>query len=212
MNLLLQRELSPLVEDLQHGLSEQLWGLVLFGSVARGEARESSDLDLLLVADGLPEKFMARTRYLRRLLPTELQGTPTSPYPSQASSVSLDVWYLRGVFGFAPKADTPGLPLALVHDHRWTCPIRDAGDGRCSQVSGEPLCMRALLFDPGGSTCSCPLPNQSMLPSGFPIPSATTRTVLSRLNHAAHMLAVYASRRESPQRRARLATSRLARR
>jgi hypothetical protein len=67
-------ELSPLVESLQHGLSEKLWGLVLFGSVARGEARESSDLDLLLVADGLPENFMARLRYLRRLLPGELRG------------------------------------------------------------------------------------------------------------------------------------------
>ena len=67
-------EFSALVEGLQHGLSEQLWGLVLFGSVARGEAQESSDIDLLLVADDLPEKFMARTRYIRRLLPGELRG------------------------------------------------------------------------------------------------------------------------------------------
>lgn len=74
MNTLLQKELTPLVKSLEHGLSEQLWGLVLFGSVARGEAKESSDLDLLLVADGLPEKFMARMRYLRRLLPGELRG------------------------------------------------------------------------------------------------------------------------------------------
>ena len=74
MHVLPQRELSTLVEGLQHGLSEQLWGLVLFGSVARGEAKESSDLDLLLVADGLPEKFMARMRYLRCLLPSALRG------------------------------------------------------------------------------------------------------------------------------------------
>jgi hypothetical protein len=68
-------ELSSLVEGLKHGLSEKLWGLVLFGSVARGEARESSDLDLLLVADNLPEKFTARMRYLRCLLPDELRGS-----------------------------------------------------------------------------------------------------------------------------------------
>jgi predicted nucleotidyltransferase len=74
MHVLLQRELSTLVEGLQHGLSEQLWGLVLFGSVARGEAQEGSDLDLLLVADGLPEKFTARMRHLRCLLPSALRG------------------------------------------------------------------------------------------------------------------------------------------
>jgi predicted nucleotidyltransferase len=74
MHVLLQRELSTLVEGLQHGLSEQLWGLVLFGSVARGEAKEGSDLDLLLVADGLPEKFTARMRHLRCLLPSALRG------------------------------------------------------------------------------------------------------------------------------------------
>ena len=74
MNVLLQKELLPLVEGLKHGLAEKLWGLVLFGSVARGEAKESSDLDLLLVADNLPEKFMARTRYLRCLLPGEIRG------------------------------------------------------------------------------------------------------------------------------------------
>jgi uncharacterized protein len=74
MNALLQKELAPLVGSLEHGLSEQLWGIVLFGSVARGEARESSDLDLLLVADNLPAKFTARTRYLRSMLPGELRG------------------------------------------------------------------------------------------------------------------------------------------
>ena len=75
MNVLLQKELSPLVEGLQHGLAENLWGLVLFGSVARGEAKESSDLDLLLVADNLPEKFIARTQYLRCVLPGEIRGS-----------------------------------------------------------------------------------------------------------------------------------------
>lgn len=74
MYALKQMELSLLVESLRQGLSEKLWGLVLFGSMARGEARESSDLDLLLVADDLPEKLTARTRYLRCFLPGELRG------------------------------------------------------------------------------------------------------------------------------------------
>jgi predicted nucleotidyltransferase len=74
MSILLHRALSPLVESVKQGLPGNLWGLVLFGSVARGEARESSDLDLLLVADSLPEKFTARMRYLRCFLPGDLRG------------------------------------------------------------------------------------------------------------------------------------------
>ena len=130
--------------------------------------------------------------------------------PSQVPPVSLGTWYLRWVIDFAPPVGSPDPPAAVVHDHRWTCPMVFAGDRRLSQVSGDPLCMRAPLFDPGGSDRSRHVPNSPMLPSRFLTPSATTITILSRFNHAAHMLAVYASRRESPQRRARLATSWLA--
>jgi hypothetical protein len=38
--------------------------LVLFGSVARGEARPSSDIDLLVVADGFPRSLAERRRWL----------------------------------------------------------------------------------------------------------------------------------------------------
>lgn len=41
-------------------------------------------------------------------------------------------------------------------------------------------------------------PAKLLLPSGFPTPSASTRTVLSRLDHAAYVYAVYALCRESP--------------
>ena len=39
---------------LAQALGERLWGVVLFGSAARGEATADSDLDLLVVADALP--------------------------------------------------------------------------------------------------------------------------------------------------------------
>jgi hypothetical protein len=132
-------------------------------------------------------------------------------YPSQVPLVSLGARYLRWVIGFAPPVGSPDPRVALVHGRRWTGPIGIAGDRRFSQVSGDPLCMRAPLFDPGGSDRSRPMSIGPMLPSEFLTPSATTITVLSRLNHAAHMLAVYASRRGSPLRRARLAISWLAR-
>lgn len=66
--------LNPLVKAFEQGFQGTLWGLVLFGSAARGEAQEASDLDLLVVADGLPEKFTTRMRLLRSLLPGNLRG------------------------------------------------------------------------------------------------------------------------------------------
>jgi hypothetical protein len=52
----------------------------------------------------------------------------------------------------------------------------------------------------------------SVLPSALPTASAPTRTVISRLNHTARMLAVYASQGGLPRHHARLASGCLARR
>jgi uncharacterized protein len=43
---------------------ERLVALVLFGSVAWGEAREDSDIDLLIVAEGFPRSLRDRRRPL----------------------------------------------------------------------------------------------------------------------------------------------------
>ena len=45
-------------------LAERLISLVLFGSVARGESRPTSDIDLLVVAGGFPWSFRDRRRPL----------------------------------------------------------------------------------------------------------------------------------------------------
>jgi hypothetical protein len=76
--------------------------------------------------------------------------------PSQRPPVSLGRRYLPWVMGFAPPVGSPHPRVAVVHGHRWTGPIEGAGDGRFSQVSGEPICMHAPLFDPGGTTSPCP--------------------------------------------------------
>ncbi|HUE89898.1 MAG TPA: nucleotidyltransferase domain-containing protein [Vicinamibacterales bacterium] len=47
-------------------LGPRLISMVLFGSVARGDARESSDIDLLVVADRLPRSLTERARPLRQ--------------------------------------------------------------------------------------------------------------------------------------------------
>ncbi len=45
-------------------LGKRLVSLVLFGSLARGRARESSDIDLLVVAEGFPRSLRDRRRPL----------------------------------------------------------------------------------------------------------------------------------------------------
>ncbi len=51
-------------EVLKEQLGESLIAVVLFGSVARGEAAAQSDIDLLIVVSGLPESRLARQRCL----------------------------------------------------------------------------------------------------------------------------------------------------
>ncbi|MGQ0732838.1 MAG: nucleotidyltransferase domain-containing protein [Acidobacteriota bacterium] len=47
-------------------LGPRLVSLVLFGSVARGDAGASSDIDVLVVADGMPHGLADRARPLRQ--------------------------------------------------------------------------------------------------------------------------------------------------
>ena len=62
--------------------------------------------------------------------------------PSRIPPVSLGIRYLRWVMGFAPPGTSPDPRVALVHGHRWTGPIEIAGDGRLSQLPGEPCTIR----------------------------------------------------------------------
>jgi predicted nucleotidyltransferase len=62
------RVLRALAEDyaaaLQEVLGDRLVSVVLFGSVARGQATASSDIDLLVVVKDLPQSRFARRRLL----------------------------------------------------------------------------------------------------------------------------------------------------
>lgn len=51
-------------EALKAYFGDQLMAVVLYGSVARGEQTPESDVDLLIVADGLPRSLRARNRLL----------------------------------------------------------------------------------------------------------------------------------------------------
>jgi predicted nucleotidyltransferase len=56
--------LAAATEAWRRLLGSRLLSLVLFGSVARGEAREGSDIDLLVVAEGFPRSLRERRRPL----------------------------------------------------------------------------------------------------------------------------------------------------
>jgi predicted nucleotidyltransferase len=49
-------------------LGDRLISIVLFGSHARGDAKEASDYDLFIVADRLPSKAFQRIFFIRRPL------------------------------------------------------------------------------------------------------------------------------------------------
>lgn len=70
----LREEIAPVVESLQRVLGDRLLALVLFGSRARGDAEASSDWDILLIAEGLPEKYLERHFFVKRALPGEWRG------------------------------------------------------------------------------------------------------------------------------------------
>ncbi|MHA1208475.1 MAG: nucleotidyltransferase domain-containing protein [Candidatus Freyarchaeota archaeon] len=54
--------LEEYVSLVQKHFSERLWSVCLFGSVARGEAEAESDIDVLVVAEGLPRDVGMRVR------------------------------------------------------------------------------------------------------------------------------------------------------
>lgn len=61
----LRKLLPHCLEACRKVYGESLLGLLLFGSVARGDARFDSDVDLLLIADRLPPRRRQRLEALR---------------------------------------------------------------------------------------------------------------------------------------------------
>ncbi len=65
---------ESVVTGLREGLGDDLVAVVLFGSRARGEAREGSDRDFLVIARDLPERTLERAFGLKKMLPPLHRG------------------------------------------------------------------------------------------------------------------------------------------
>lgn len=70
----IRQDLAPVVQALQQGLGQQLVSIVLFGSRARGDAKEESDWDLLVIAKDLPDRHFERYRRLKDIFPPNWRG------------------------------------------------------------------------------------------------------------------------------------------
>jgi uncharacterized protein len=68
------QEITQAVRAMQQGLGKKLVAVVLFGSRARGDAREESDWDLLVIARELPERRIERYRMVKDILPQKCRG------------------------------------------------------------------------------------------------------------------------------------------
>jgi uncharacterized protein len=76
-------------EAAQRTLGDALVSVVLFGSVARGEASGSCDVDLLLVADGLASSRLERSAILDQI-EDQVQPLGTAGAPLQAILFNSD--------------------------------------------------------------------------------------------------------------------------
>ena len=65
--------IEELIEALKRKYGDKFISLVVFGSVARGEARKDSDVDLLLVVDSIPKRRLERQREFMEV-EKELEG------------------------------------------------------------------------------------------------------------------------------------------
>ncbi len=85
-----ERIVSRLLTACRETFGEDLVSLVLFGSVARGTAGPDSDLDVLIVADALPDGRVARVRQflaVERRLEADLRAARLAGWNVELSPV-----------------------------------------------------------------------------------------------------------------------------
>jgi len=59
-----EERLRKFVDKLKGAFLEDLWGVILFGSRARGEAEKNSDYDIFIVLDNIPFRPIERQEFI----------------------------------------------------------------------------------------------------------------------------------------------------
>lgn len=89
--------LDEIVRHFRGLLGDRLVGIVLYGSRARGDERDDSDVDLFLLAEGLPDDVWERARLLRFRSatpgqpPVAIRALTPEEYARDISSLDLDI-------------------------------------------------------------------------------------------------------------------------
>ena len=58
-----RRSLESFVKVLKEKYGDKIHRIILFGSTARGEAEEESDIDVLVIADGVTQKEVSKVAF-----------------------------------------------------------------------------------------------------------------------------------------------------
>lgn len=85
-----ERLLAHVTSAARRHYGDRLISLVVFGSIGRGTPRPDSDLDLLIVADGLPDGRIARVRDfepVEKALAIELMAARRTGFTTECSPV-----------------------------------------------------------------------------------------------------------------------------
>jgi predicted nucleotidyltransferase len=119
----MQAALNALVEALQRYQPQRI---ILFGSAARGEADEDSDLDVLVIKD-TPESFVQRLEAMARLCPSGVHAdilvyTPVAgpALPQPSTSTAQRPWHTPSPPANGSRARSQRPPfLSVAPPLRW---------------------------------------------------------------------------------------------
>ncbi len=105
----IEKDCECIVNALKKKLGDDLIAVALFGSYARGDYHERSDIDLLLIARNLPENRLKQASFLSHAV-AECKRMPSFvPYPPEEFDTSFPSFYLDLGLDAIILYDTNGL-------------------------------------------------------------------------------------------------------